>query len=600
MAQHDLIVHPLVLRNVRVAAVTDLSPRMRRVTLSGEELGAFTRDGIPLPAFASPGFDDHVKLIFAADGDLAAALPVQLPHGIEWGASESRQGRDYTPRRFDAATRQLDLDFVMHGDGPAASWARNASLGDELWFAGPKSSTVVPVDVDWVLLAGDETALPAIMRFLEERPVSAPVRVVVTISDEQARQELQLRDRDRVEWIVADATDEQALAHAVTRLTPLPGTPYIWAAAESRALLPVRRIARTLGAPKSHVNITGYWHQRVEAEIAAVGEANPVLPEAPVLWFAVRAAVQLGLLDALAGEAMQPAPLAERVGATSAAALTPLLTCLTQGGVLARRDNGSYALDRLGEELSEDEHAQESFTGFASAQVLALAALPDAITGNESAWQRTHGVSLRDAVESEPEFFDELLEQAGSLPHVLPGLMQHPIWAGATRITITGPGATQVGTSLSTAISTAPHTVGSESATAQLTVHEVPVPLAALRADAGTSDWQFTSELPEDQDIAVTALAFGHRSDAEVVALLRALLRVAPRAVLIERLTPDGLSDAASASHALIDFAGIGTPTRSPADTLQLASEAGWRVVARHKLGWGIESVELSRVARNS
>ena len=97
MAQHDLIVHPLVLRSVRVAAVTDLSPRMRRVTLTGEELGAFTRDGIPLPAFASPGFDDHVKLIFAADGDLAAALPVQLPHGIEWGASESRQGRDYTP-----------------------------------------------------------------------------------------------------------------------------------------------------------------------------------------------------------------------------------------------------------------------------------------------------------------------------------------------------------------------------------------------------------------------------------------------------------------------------------------------------------------------
>ena len=199
-----------------------------------------------------------------------------------------------------------------------------------------------------------------------------------------------------------------------------------------------------------------------------------------------------------------------------------------------------------------------------------------------------------------PEFFDELLEQAGSLPHVLPGLMQHPIWAGATRITITGPGATQVGTSLSPATRTAPHTVGSESATAQLTVHEAPVPLAALRADAGTSDWQFTSELPEDQDIAVTALAFGHRSDAEVVALLRELLRVAPRAVLIERLSPDGLSDAASASHALIDFAGIGTPTRSPAETLRLASEAGWHVVARHKLGWGIESVELSRAARNS
>ncbi len=57
---------------------------MRRVVLGGADLAAFTRDGIDRPAFAAPGFDDHVKLILASDGDVRAALPAQLPHGIEW------------------------------------------------------------------------------------------------------------------------------------------------------------------------------------------------------------------------------------------------------------------------------------------------------------------------------------------------------------------------------------------------------------------------------------------------------------------------------------------------------------------------------------
>ncbi|TCK35548.1 NADPH-dependent ferric siderophore reductase [Leucobacter luti] len=588
MAHHDLIIHPLVLRRVHVARMQDVTPRMRRVTLTGTQLGAFTQDGMSFPPFASPGFDDHVKLIFAADGDIASALPVQLAHGIEWGPSESRQGRDYTPRRFDPVTQELDLDFVLHGDGPAASWARDAHAGDELWFAGPKSSTVIPADVDWVLLAGDETAIPAIMRFLDERPANAPARVTITISEESAQHALQLRDEDRVEWVVAEPTDERALADAIARLAPLPGTPYVWAAAESRALLQVRRIARALGAPKSHTNITGYWHQRVGHDETTSQLPVPVLPEQPVMWFAVRAALQLGILDALAAEPLLPAALAVQLRIPSAAALAPLLTLLAQGGVLTSLDDGRYTLDRLGEELSEDEHGQERFTGFAADQVLTLAALPDAIAEGGSAWQRSRGVSLRTAVETEPEYFAELLEEAGSLPHVLTGLIQHPIWTGAATIAITGPGAVHIGRVLSGATE------------ADLTIHESTGPLEALRAEADERDWRFSSQLPQNQDLAVTALAFGHRSDTEAIALLRALAVTAPRALLIERFTPDGLSEAADASHALVDFAAIGAPTRTPGATLRLAAAAGWVVGTRQKLGWGIESVELSRAAQRS
>uniref|UniRef100_UPI0027D31A3E siderophore-interacting protein n=1 Tax=Microbacterium sp. 18062 TaxID=2681410 RepID=UPI0027D31A3E len=183
--------------------IRDITPRMRRITLSGAELDAFESAAGSHPEFAAPGFDDHVKLIFASDGDIAGAVPRQLTHGIEWGPSETRLGRDYTPRRIERtdAGIELDLDFVLHGEGPAASWAGAAVPGDPLWFVGPKSSTVLPDGLDWVLLAGDETALPAIGRYLDERPSEAPVRVVVLVEDAAAKQQLALRAGDRVEWI---------------------------------------------------------------------------------------------------------------------------------------------------------------------------------------------------------------------------------------------------------------------------------------------------------------------------------------------------------------------------------------------------------------
>ncbi|NEE47977.1 siderophore-interacting protein, partial [Streptomyces sp. SID8455] len=103
-AQRACTTHPLVLRRVTVRRVHQVTPRMRRVVLGGEDLAAFTRDGIGRPAFAAPGFDDHIKLILAADGDVHAALPAQLPHGIEWTPAEHRLTRDYTPRRVDQRT----------------------------------------------------------------------------------------------------------------------------------------------------------------------------------------------------------------------------------------------------------------------------------------------------------------------------------------------------------------------------------------------------------------------------------------------------------------------------------------------------------------
>ncbi|MDF2807064.1 MAG: hypothetical protein K0S43_2010 [Cellulosimicrobium sp.] len=587
MAQHRLRTHPLVLRRVEVARVVDVTPRMRRVTLVGPELGAFERDGLPMPAFDAPWFDDHVKIVLASDGDVASALPVQRAHGIDWPPAPNRQGRDYTPRRWDAAAGELDLDLVLHGDGPAAAWARAARPGSELWFVGPKASTVWPDDVDWALLAGDETALPAIGRFLDERPADVPVQVVVTIGAESARQDLALREGDTVRWVVAPEGDRAALDEAVRALAWWPGQVYAWAASESRALLPVRRyLTRERAVPRTHVDVTGYWHAEPAAAPApAQGPAAEAQPQptgvpSPVPWFATRAALQLRLLDELGAGPRDVETLAE-VARVAPGAVRALVGVLAGSGVVTL-DGDKVALGDAGEDLLDDEHEREEYEGLEADAVLALAALAPALRDGAPAWSRSRGRSLRAEVEADADRAAEVVEGADVLPYVLTGLGTWPVWAEARSVALGGPGALVVADLLAE--------VSGERAT---TLVEDAVPLGVLREQAGTSTAHATAETWPATDVAVSALGAGHRTDDEVVDLLVAMRRAAPRAVLVEDFTPDGLSPHAH-EHALLSLATTGTAPRRPDDVARLAERAGWRVERHEALGWGVERVELA------
>ncbi|MFF2266910.1 siderophore-interacting protein [Cellulosimicrobium cellulans] len=587
MAQHRLRTHPLVLRRVEVARVVDVTPRMRRVTLVGPELGAFDRDGLPMPAFDAPWFDDHVKIVLASDGDVASALPVQRAHGIDWPPAPNRQGRDYTPRRWDAAAGELDLDLVLHGDGPAAAWAQAARPGDELWFVGPKASTVWPDDVDWTLLAGDETALPAIGRFLDERPVDVPVQVVVTIGAEAARQDLALREGDTVRWAVAPEGDRAALDEAVRALEWWPGQVYAWAASESRALLPVRRyLTRERAVPRTHVDVTGYWHAEPAAAPpsvqgpAAEAEPQPTGVPSPVPWFATRAALQLGLLDELGAGPRDVAALAE-VARVTPGAVRALVGVLAASGVLTL-DGDKVTLGDAGEDLLDDEHEREEYEGLEADAVLALAALAPALRDGGPAWSRARGRSLRAEVEADAERAAEVVEGADVLPYVLTGLGTWPVWADARSVAVGGPGALVVADLLAE--------VPGDRAT---TLVEGTVPLGVLREQAGAGTTHAVAETWPPIDVAVSALGTGHRTDDEVVDLLVAMRAAAPRAVLVEDFTPDGLSTHAH-ERALLSLATTGAAPRTPDDVARLAERAGWRVARHEALGWGVERVELA------
>lgn len=217
--------HEIKRRDLAVLRVQDLSPQMRRVVFGGADLADFV----------SASFDNHVKIFFPLGADTVA--------------------RDYTPRHFDRAALELTIDFALHGDGPAAEWARQAAPGQALVVAGPRGSFIVPLDFDWHLLVGDETALPAIARRLEELPADsrAIVLLQVAAADRQA-----LHSAATVELIWAD--DDAGLLAALRALDLPAGFGYAWCAAEASVAAQARRIlVDDKGHDRRAIRAASYW-----------------------------------------------------------------------------------------------------------------------------------------------------------------------------------------------------------------------------------------------------------------------------------------------------------------------------------------------------
>lgn len=249
--------HPLKMRQLTVARVEPLAGGLlARITFTGEDLHDFV----------TASFDDHVKVFFPPQPGLALALPEIGPDGLRFAQDQPRPAaRDYTPRSFDREARELVLDFVLHGDGPAGSWAAQARPGQVLGIGGPRGSFVVPLAFDWHVLIGDETALPAIARRLEELPETAQALVVIEIPSHANRLALPSRARAEVRWLARDAGDP-GLAEAAAALRLPPGEGYVWVAAESAVAKAVRiAMVERHGIDKSRIRAASYWKRGAAA-----------------------------------------------------------------------------------------------------------------------------------------------------------------------------------------------------------------------------------------------------------------------------------------------------------------------------------------------
>ncbi|MFC0409871.1 siderophore-interacting protein [Roseomonas elaeocarpi] len=246
--------HDTRFRLLEVARVEDVTPAMRRITLRGEALEGFRSDS----------FNDHVKLFFPAPGEREPVVPTPSPNGPVFPEGQPRPvARDYTPRRFDAAAGELVLDFALHDNGPATEWASRARPGDRLGVGGPRGSFVIPADYDWHLLIGDETALPAIGRRLEELPANARAIVLAEVASAAEEQRFRSLARTEIHWIhrgEAAAGSSTGMEEALAAFTLPDGEGFAWVACESEVARRLRAILLEQHAlPKGRVKAAGYW-----------------------------------------------------------------------------------------------------------------------------------------------------------------------------------------------------------------------------------------------------------------------------------------------------------------------------------------------------
>ncbi|PKO27264.1 MAG: NADPH-dependent ferric siderophore reductase [Betaproteobacteria bacterium HGW-Betaproteobacteria-9] len=235
--------HELKRRRVQVQRVERLSLHMCSITFGGEALADFV----------SLSFDDHIKLFLPANDDSA------------WVA------RDYTPRRFDAAARELCIEFALHGDGPAANWARQARPGQTVEIGGPRGSFIVPPDLSWHLLVGDSSALPAIARRLEELPASATAWAIVQMPDAADHRVLGHAGQRQPLWVGDDA---QCL-DAVRALTLPAGEGFVWCAGEATAMQVLRRVLlEEKGVDRHALRASAYWKRGTQAHHGQLGDAG--------------------------------------------------------------------------------------------------------------------------------------------------------------------------------------------------------------------------------------------------------------------------------------------------------------------------------------
>ena len=245
--------HELKFRLAEVVHNQLITPLMARITFAHPSFADF-------PSLA---YDDHVKLWFPIDG-AAPVVPVPGPNGLDWPEGAPKpEGRDYTPRSFDREKHQVVIDFVLHEGGVAAEWASRARSGDVLGIGGPRASFVVRDGFDHYVLVGDETALPAIGRRIEELPAGSRATAFIEIAGPAERQTFQSAATVEVTWV--ERASGATVAKTVKAATLPPGEVYIFIAGEADMSSTLREHFVAQGHDPDLIKAAGYW-RRGEAD----------------------------------------------------------------------------------------------------------------------------------------------------------------------------------------------------------------------------------------------------------------------------------------------------------------------------------------------
>ena len=251
----------------KVVRREELTSHMFRVVLGGSGFDTFT---------PSKFTDSYVKLVFVGDDVDMASLPQPLTLDSFADLPPAKQPvvRTLTVRRADPAAREIAIDVVVHGEhGAAGLWAATAEPGQPVYLMGPSGAYAPDPAADWHLLAGDETALPAISVALEALPANAIGQAFIEIAGPEDEIPLTAPPGVRVDWIYrggrADligenrAGDFAPLIEAVKSAPWLPGQVHAFVHGEAQAVMhnlrPYIRKDREVDA--KWASISGYWRR---------------------------------------------------------------------------------------------------------------------------------------------------------------------------------------------------------------------------------------------------------------------------------------------------------------------------------------------------
>jgi NADPH-dependent ferric siderophore reductase len=214
-----------------VVGARDVTPRMREVSLVGDDLSAFSH---------RPG------------QDLVLSLP------IAGGVAR----RHYTIRRHDAAEQRIDIQFVLHGASPATAWARTARLGDAIQAEGPRGRTTVSGAADWRLFTGDETALPGIAAMIESLPAGERAIAIIEVSSQADEQPIETAAGLDLRWLHRNApaaAGGAGLIAATAAFEPPAGVGQALIIGETATVRAQRQSLIARGFPKARIAAEGYW-----------------------------------------------------------------------------------------------------------------------------------------------------------------------------------------------------------------------------------------------------------------------------------------------------------------------------------------------------
>jgi NADPH-dependent ferric siderophore reductase len=290
---------------VSVRAVRRLSPSFLRVTFTGADLDEC----------APNGSDQRIKVLLPVPGRGMADCPFGSADWYgDWRAlPDGRRNpiRTYTVRAHRPELRELDVDFVLHGaTGPASAWAERAAVGDEAALIAPDARFPgdtggvewrPPADAGCLLIAGDETAVPAICAIVESLPAGRRAHALMEVPTAADVLPLAAGPDVQVTWLPRWTSDVAVpalrgtplIAAVVAAARDLTGTAapaaeplddvdvdagilwevppddalprsglYAWLAGEAGVVKGLRRhLVQDVGLDRGSVAFMGYWRQ---------------------------------------------------------------------------------------------------------------------------------------------------------------------------------------------------------------------------------------------------------------------------------------------------------------------------------------------------